>query len=491
MVSADHRYLQGVSTIPSHGLGLSVDIYSPDLLDLLSALEHHGLAYGYLEIFKAPQTVLAKVRRRLPGVLLEYHAEGVWMTQPDLEKAFPFQAEFALMAEHARTLDARWINHECATKQIAGYSFGTYLPPLFTHLSADVTAEQAALVQERLDRQWVGGLAPLLLLEVPPLTYFRFGRLSVPEFFRRVVQRAPCGLVLDIGHIWTIYRYSPEGRRQELAKFLEEFLDAFPMERVVQIHVAGLAVHESTRAPASERQQGGCWASSRLPLWIDAHSAPIPEVLFDMLAHTLSHPKLIHLKGVALEVDTKPVPQIVAEFKRFRGDFGWWEARERSEDQNGQSTFPVVPTKSVNEAEAGALLRQYDRYARIVTGRCNTALPAAFASEVGPKELELYRRRYLPHEIMHWGGDLRDMFPDTCRRLDSGGIPLSAFVQYWFREPCPVQQPYDFFLIKIERFTAFVAEVMPEAAGTAVREADELRQAYEAACMQVSVSRQM
>lgn len=485
MTIVDHVFLQRVSSIPSHGLGLSVDVYSPDLFDLLEALKHRGLTYGYLEIFKASQPALVEVRRRLPGVLLEYHAEGLWVTQPRLEQMYPFQAEFTSMTEHARTLDAYWINHECATKQMAGYSFGTYLPPLFTHLSADVTAEQAELVQDCLDRQCAGSRSPLLLLEVPPLTYFRFGDLSVPEFFHRIVEQAPCGLVLDIGHLWTIYRYSAEGRRQGLEKFLDEFLDAFPLERVVQIHVAGLAVHASNCAHASEVPRRNDFFPSQPPLWIDAHSAPIPDVLFDVLVQTLSHSKLIHLKGVALEVDTKPVLQIVTEFERFRKQFGWWERRVVSERPKGQSVSSALPPKDRNRKGEGELLRQYDVYAQVVTGRFEAALPTEFSSELEPKALEIYRWQYLPHEILEWGGNLRDMFPDACRHLDGSGIPLSAFIEYWFQEPRPIHHPYDFFLIKVERFTAFIREVMPEAGDTVAREADELRQAYEAACKQV------
>ena len=37
--------------IPVHGIGLSVDVFSPDLLDLHRALAHAGVAPDYLEIF--------------------------------------------------------------------------------------------------------------------------------------------------------------------------------------------------------------------------------------------------------------------------------------------------------------------------------------------------------------------------------------------------------------------------------------------------------
>jgi hypothetical protein len=59
---------------------------------------------------------------------------------------------------------------------------------------------------------------------------------------------------------------------------------------------------------------------------------------------------------------------------------------------------------------------------------------------------------------------------------------LSAFVDFWFREPHSIDQPYDFFLLKLDRFPAFVREVLPAGFPQAVCEADALRIAYQTAC---------
>lgn len=69
MTSADREFLWRWSRIASHGLSLSVDVYSPDLFELLDALEARELRYGYLEIFKAPPPALTLVRQRLPGAM--------------------------------------------------------------------------------------------------------------------------------------------------------------------------------------------------------------------------------------------------------------------------------------------------------------------------------------------------------------------------------------------------------------------------------------
>ncbi len=185
------------------------------------------------------------------------------------------------------------------------------------------------------------GTAPLFLLELPPLTYFAAGTIPIPHFFRLVTALVPCGLVLDIGHLWTVYRYTAACRRLTLERFVKEFLDEFPLERVVEIHVAGLACHESIGE--SERGEG-------LPEWIDAHAAPIPSILFTMLEQVLAHPNLVSLRAVALEVDTKPIEMIVEEYaeavRRFSLLVQQTMARGRA---LGQSTGLTPRPASVQE----------------------------------------------------------------------------------------------------------------------------------------------
>ena len=483
MTSIEREFIERVNRIPRHGLGLSVDVYTPDLFELTGELKRRGLDYGYLEIFKAAPAALESVRRHLPGALLSYHAEGLWVTQPHPERLSPFDAELDAAAEELRILDSHWLNHECAAKQMAGHVFGTYLPALFTEASAEVTAANIARAQQRLDRGPAGKdgqdtMGPLFLLETPPLTYVGFGDLDLAEFFRLVTDRTPCGVVLDIGHLWTIYRYTGEWRRRSPEAFLAGLLDDFPMERVVEIHVAGLACHPSVPAEAARVGEP--------PLWIDAHGAPIPEVLTDMLAQVLDHGSLVNLKGVGLEVDTKPIPAIVEEFARAHARFGPRIVHEASRKFDVRSstleTRPLnLEPRTSNFELRAPLAEQYERYARIVTGRAKGGLPVLGQDD---SSLPLYVEHYLPHEILEWGGVVRDMFPEACRSLDRAGVGLDGFVRFWFREPREPRgtaQAYDFFLLKIARFLEFVHEALPEALKTAEHEAQALRDGYRAA----------
>ena len=462
--------------IPLLGMGLSVDVYSPDLFELVNMLREQGVQPGYLEVFKATTTALTTVRQALPDIPLAYHGEGLWITQPDVQASPLFHQDVGETVTQLNRIQSLWLNHECATKQMAGYSFGTYLPPLFTPLSARIVAGNIELVQQAMDRQAArgDGTAPLFLLEMSPLTYFAAGTIPISYFFRLVTDSVPCGLVLDIGHLWTVYRYTSVCRRISLERFIEEFLAEFPLERVVEIHLAGLACHESADQP-----QGG----QRLPEWIDAHAASIPSILLAMLDQVLAHPNLVSLRAVALEVDTKPIEVIVEEYAETVGRFSLLVQQAMDRDTTvGQlkkaTCCPVSILESVCQSERQQLCNDYERYARIIMGQAPITGPEWQEVAMDESGLTRYRTSYVPHEILHWGGDLEGMFPQACRALAEQGVCLTEFVDFWFRSPRPLIHSYDFFLLKIERFFEFVTERAPDMRASVQQECDLLRLAY-------------
>jgi uncharacterized protein len=367
---------------------------------------------------------------------------------------------------------------------MAGYTFGTYLPPLLSLASAEATADNIRIVQARIDElmRSFSCPRPLFLLETPPLTYFGFGDLDMAEFFTAITDRVGCGVVLDIGHVWTIYRYTGAWQRSSVGVFLLEFLNRFPLERVVQIHVAGLGLHENVPGRETALRE----TPMEPPLWLDAHEQSIPVVLFDLLEQVLRHPRLVNLRGVALEVDNKSVPCIVEEFERFTERFrpmigqrlrsgtistAWRTSTAPAEPISGRQGQTQVQVRKQE------LIEKYRSYAAAVSGPSATSAPTSC-----PQGLELYRQYYLPHEILTWGGDLSQMFPLTSKALQEAGTSLEDFLLFWFREPRWSDDRFDFFLLKVDRFVSFVSEVLPGGLLTAQREAATLREAYEIAC---------
>ena len=359
----------------------------------------------------------------------------------------------------------------------------TYLPPLYTAASADIVAKNIRKVQAIFDQQvsLPGGNSPLFLLEMPPLTFFIAGTLPVPAYFRRVTDQVDCGLVLDIGHLWTVYRYSGAWHTQSLWQFLDEFLREFPVERVVEIHVAGLAVHESLAGKESEQDR---MDGDRPPQWTDAHAASIPPVLFEMLDHILRGGRLEQLRGVALEVDTKPSDLIADELARFLDRYQ--HVFDQSVPRGPDRCAPMPNGGRFlaghgSEGEPASLIEAYDLYAQVVSGRADPAGLNWTAPTACADDLNRYRTQYLSYEILHWGGDIEAMFPETCRALAGRQIALGGFVSYWFRIPHPMTRSYDFFDVKIDRFVGFVSEQTADLTPLVEREAAELRLAYQAA----------
>ncbi len=478
-----HReFHRRVSRIPIHGLGLSVDVHAPELTSLRRMLQERQVPPAYLEVFRTTTSALASVRREIGDGLMTYHGEGLWVTRPEKTGSWSHRPEVDETVEQLLTVQSAWLNHECATKYLAGYAFGTYLPPLYTPGTAQVVADNAIQIQALLDDRCrlTNGHTPLVLLEMPPLTYFMPGTIPVQTFFRLITEWIPCGMVLDVGHLWTVFRYSGASRSQSLERFVETFLSEFPIDRVVEIHVAGLAIHESDNARASLRPD--LVGDGTLPAWTDAHAAPIPPVLFEMLDQILSHPRLTNLKGMALEVDTKPEALIVEEFTAFSGRYaGFFHRAMTDVNRSSEPEYVPIEREPVSVATGQTLEQEYELYARVLVGQAELAdvewsrNPACF------DELEQYRSVYLPYEILQWGGKIDDMFPDTCRQFADRGVPLARFLSFWFQEPRQLDGIYDFFLLKIERFVEFIHEVAPDLHAMAEREAAELRQAYHVA----------
>jgi uncharacterized protein (UPF0276 family) len=96
------------------------------------------------------------------------------------------------------------------------------LPPLLVDEAATELARGVARLREVTGRE--------VLPENPPGAAF-VGDLHVLDFFARVAERADTGLLLDVAHLAMFQHVTG---RDALAG-----LDSFPLERVVELHVAG------------------------------------------------------------------------------------------------------------------------------------------------------------------------------------------------------------------------------------------------------------
>lgn len=106
----------------------------------------------------------------------------------------------------------------------------------------------------------------------------RAGEISDGEFVAIATGEADCGILLDLHNVWTNERNG----RQPVA----DFLSAIPLERVLEIHVAGGFEFDG--------------------YWLDAHSGPVPGPVLELLEDVI--PLVPNLKAVVYEVFPSFVP---------------------------------------------------------------------------------------------------------------------------------------------------------------------------------------
>jgi uncharacterized protein (UPF0276 family) len=154
--------------------------------------------------------------------------------------------------------------------------------------------ETLAVVCEHIDEVQTA-LGTRMLLENPS-TYlvFETSTMSEIEFLRDVVRRTGCGLLLDVNNVYVSavnHAFDPIA-----------YLDAFPVEHVGEIHLAGFAEdHDDTGAR----------------LLIDAHQCEVADAVWSLYRHTLVRtgplPTLIEWDN-----DLPAFPVLAAEAQRAR-----------------------------------------------------------------------------------------------------------------------------------------------------------------------------
>ncbi|HJL04818.1 MAG TPA: DUF692 family protein [Polyangiaceae bacterium LLY-WYZ-15_(1-7)] len=182
-------------------------------------------------------------RRDCAGPLpIVHHLSAVAPADP----GGPDLRRFAELDGISRALGALW-----SCEDVGIWSLGPRALPYFTAplLSREGVEHVAAGVREMLRR----GSVPFAA-ENPSFT-IAAGELSLGAYFRALASRTGCDLVADLSHV---YSYALCSGADPLA-----VADAFPMEPVVELHVAGGRVSEE-----DPRR------------YVDSHSDPIlPEVL--------------------------------------------------------------------------------------------------------------------------------------------------------------------------------------------------------------------
>ena len=235
--------------------GVGVGYKPQHFMDILAApgpvewIEVH--AENYMGDGGRPIAQLSALSKRFPisvhGVGLSIGGEGR-LDRDHLArlKRLVGWLEPASFSEHLA-----WSSH-------GGAYFNDLLPLPYTEATLARVCDHIDEVQEALGRQ--------MLLENPS-SYLAFAESTMreTEFLRAVADRTGCGLLLDINNVFvsaTNLRTDPRA-----------YIDAFPLERVGEMHLGG---HE-----ADEDEDGTL-------LLIDSHGAPMADPVWALLDYALA-----------------------------------------------------------------------------------------------------------------------------------------------------------------------------------------------------------
>ena len=164
------------------------------------------------------------------------------------------------------------------SEHASGHSIdvGFTMPVPYDSAVLDLLAEKVEYMQEQVP-------APFLLEN--NVYYFRIPEqeMGEAEFLRRLGERTGCGLLLDLHNVHVNARNHGFDPRA--------FLEDFDLSRVVEMHIAGgLSVDD---------------------FYLDAHSGPCPEEVWDLLDWIL--PRVPNLCGVTFEVFATYYPKMGPE----------------------------------------------------------------------------------------------------------------------------------------------------------------------------------
>jgi len=252
---------------------------------------------NYLGVGGARGRHLAMARERWPVV-----CHGLC---GDFSGAAPINEELtAALKGFLRAHGARWYSdHLCLTHVDGGESF-ELLPLPFSEEAAVRAAARVRALRDRLELPLaVENVSAYLRPSPPP------GEQAMDEasFTRRVVEEADCGILLDVNNAYVnAVNFSSPTQVHEAVR---AFIRALPLERVVQIHMAGHHV-EAT-------DDGGAPT-----LVVDTHGAPMIDPVYDLLAFTLDEfaARGLTPPPVLLERDHNipPLGELVVELQRLR-----------------------------------------------------------------------------------------------------------------------------------------------------------------------------
>lgn len=218
---------------------------------------------------------LERVRERHPLV-----THGLTLSLGAIDEPEPSYLD-ALKLETER-LGTPWHSDHLCFSTAGGRVLHELLPLQLSRENVTRVADRVRRVEDRLG----------LPMAIENITWYAHpGRQEQreAEFIREILERADCGLLLDVNNVWV--------NAQNHGFDPKAFIRELPLERVVQMHVAGHTLSSSG-------------------LVVDTHGAPVIDPVSELLEWTLEQtgPMPVLLER---DNDIPPLPELLAEVRRL------------------------------------------------------------------------------------------------------------------------------------------------------------------------------
>jgi len=203
------------------GIGLRTAHFGEILAEAPAVDWFEVLSENFLDAGGRPLHVLDRVAERYP-VALHGVSLSIGSTDP-LDRAY--LRKLKALAERTR---ARWVSDHLCWTGVLGRNTHDLLPLPYDEATLRHVTRRVKQVQEVLER-------PLVLEN--PSTYLAFTASTMTEweFLARLCDDAGCGLLLDVNNVYVSgYNHGFDPR---------QYIDAVPVDRVVQVHLAGHTNH--------------------------------------------------------------------------------------------------------------------------------------------------------------------------------------------------------------------------------------------------------
>jgi uncharacterized protein (UPF0276 family) len=204
---------------------------------------------------------------------------------------------FAFLKAFLDRYDPPWHSDHVCWSGLDGAMLHDLLPVPFTSAVARRVADRVIEARDRLER-------PMAVENIS--WYMRLGapQMDEPEFLTEVLERADCGLLLDVNNVFV--------NAQNHGFDPYAWLQRIPLERVLQLHVAG---HE-------------LWDDDALI--IDTHGATVRDEVYELMAWVIER---TGPRPVLLERDNNipPLSELLDEIRRidrvYQSAVARWRAR--------------------------------------------------------------------------------------------------------------------------------------------------------------------